>query len=79
MNHKNETEDSTGSFNIQSPQVQPSTSFDFESRAERNKRLALERLAARKARSETINNGKLQLCTLLFYHFGRIVGVRSHL
>ncbi|VDO48999.1 unnamed protein product [Schistosoma margrebowiei] len=63
LDHKNETEDSTASFNIQSPQVQPSTSFDFESRAERNKRLALERLAARKARSETINNGKLQLST----------------
>ncbi|CAI2723135.1 unnamed protein product [Schistosoma spindalis] len=64
LNHENETENSTGSFNIQSPQVQPSTSFDFESRAERNKRLALERLAARKAsRSGTINNGKTQLST----------------
>ncbi|CAH8490636.1 unnamed protein product [Schistosoma rodhaini] len=63
-NHKNETEDLNGSFNIQSPQVQPSTSFDFESRAERNKRLALERLAARKAScSGTINNGKPQLST----------------
>uniref|UniRef100_A0A5K4FDW9 TIMELESS-interacting protein n=1 Tax=Schistosoma mansoni TaxID=6183 RepID=A0A5K4FDW9_SCHMA len=63
-NHKNETKDLNGSFNIQSPQVQPSTSFDFESRAERNKRLALERLAARKSScSGTINNGKPQLST----------------
>ncbi|TNN12814.1 TIMELESS-interacting protein isoform 1 [Schistosoma japonicum] len=55
------TQDLTDGFSIQSPQ--PSTSFtDSESRAERNKRLALERLAARRSSSGIINNEKL--CTL---------------
>ncbi|CAH8432102.1 unnamed protein product [Schistosoma turkestanicum] len=59
-NHINNTENLADSVNIQSsPLPQASTSVDIESRAERNKRLALERLAARKNSS----SGTLKMST----------------
>ncbi|KAK4473128.1 hypothetical protein MN116_004312 [Schistosoma mekongi] len=62
QDHK-KARDLTDSFSIHSPQ--PCTSFtDSESRAERNKRLALERLAARRS-SGIINNEKLSTSHIL--------------